>query len=195
MGDVVALLTDDGTAYADQPIKVLNTMYQQAKQGMAEAYDPVTGLPASGQISEFEGDVVNYPPTTGTPTQSTPTTEPPPRRGYSIHLIKKPGANGANYEAKDAWLALSAVFPKDYPLAGPNNDGPAQHKVYEVVKNGSAVVKSGIGSEDIAETLVAKLVKFLVPYDCWEITSEDLNESVSNELQSLLKSAGIVQNK
>jgi hypothetical protein len=158
-------------------------------------FDPVTGLPASGQISEFEGDVVNYPPTTGTPTQSTPTTQQPPRRGYSIHLIKKPGGNGANYEAKDAWLALSAVFPKDYPLAGPNNDGPAQHKVYEVVKNGSAVVKSGIGSEDIAETLVAKLVKFRVPYDCWEITSEDLNESVSNDLQFLLKSAGIVQNK
>jgi hypothetical protein len=158
-------------------------------------FDPVTGLLASGQISEFEGDVVNYPPTTGTPTQSTPTTQQPPRRGYSIHLIKKPGGNGANYEAKDAWLALSAVFPKDYPLAGPNNDGPAQHKVYEVVKNGSAVVKSGIGSEDIAETLVAKLVKFRVPYDCWEITSEDLNESVSNQLQSLLKSAGIVQNK
>jgi hypothetical protein len=110
-------------------------------------------------------------------------------------LIKAPGANGANYQAKDAWLALAAVFPKNYPLAGPNNDGPAQHKVYEVVKNGSAVVKSGIGSEDIAETLVAKLVKFLVPYDCWEITSEDLNESVSNELQSLLKSAGIVRNK
>jgi hypothetical protein len=145
--------------------------------------------------SEFEGDVVNYPPATGTPTQSAPTTQQPPRRGYSIHLIKKPGVNGANYQAKDAWLALSAVFPKDYPLAGPDNDGPAQHKVYEVVKNGSAVVKSGIGSEDIAETLVAKLVKFRVPYDCWEITSEDLNESVSNQLQSLLKSAGIVQNK
>jgi hypothetical protein len=58
-----------------------------------------------------------------------------------------------------------------------------------------AVVKSGINSEDIAETLVAKLVANRVPVDFWRITSEDLNESVSTELQSLLKSAGIVQNK
>ena len=57
------------------------------------------------------------------------------------------------------------------------------------------MIKSGINSEDIAETIVAKLVANRVPADFWRITSEDLNEGVSTELQSLLKSAGIVQNK
>lgn len=171
--------------------------WKKVEQGVAEnngqmaKFDPASGLPVGNQLSELEGDATQF----STPTQSTPTTEQPPRRGYSIHLIKAPGANGANYQAKDAWHALATVFPRDYPPVDNYGNGPAQRKVYEVVKNGSAVVKSGISSEDIAETMVSKLVRLGVPDDCWEVTSEDLNESQSAELKSLLKSAGISQNK
>lgn len=151
-------------------------------------FDPATGMLASGQVSEFEGDVV-----ADTPTQSAPTTQQPPRRGYSIILTGKPGRD---WMAEYAWQALETVLPRDYPgQSTTQTNNPAQHKVAEVAKQGSAVVKSGINSEDIAETLVAKLVANRVPADFWRITSEDLNEGVSNELQSLLKSAGIVQNK
>ena len=105
--------------------------------------------------------------------------------------------------AEYAWQALEAVLPRDYPgdsIAAnvTANKLPATRamlKVVEINKNGSAVVKSGIASEDIAETLVSKLVANRVPAQFWRITSEDLNEGVSNELQSMLKSAGIVQNK
>jgi hypothetical protein len=152
-------------------------------------FDPVTGLPASEQISEFGGDATQF----STPTQSAPTTEQPPRRGYSIILTGKPGRD---WMAEYAWQALETVLPRDYPgQSTTQTNNPAQHKVAEVAKQGSAVVKSGINSEDIAETLVSKLVANRVPAQFWRITSEDLNEGVSTELQSLLKSAGIVQNK
>ena len=167
-------------------------------QGVTEGaakFDPKTGLPASKQISEFGGDATQF----STPTQSTPTTEQPPRRGYSIILTGKPGRD---WMAEYAWQALEAVLPRDYPgnssvsnYSGDTTVTPAMQKVLEVANQGSAVVKSGIASEDIAETLVSKLVANRVPVDFWRITSEDLNEGVSTELQSLLKSAGIVQNK
>ena len=162
----------------------------------AAKFDPKTGLPASEQISEFGGDATQF----SNPTQSTPATEQPPRRGYSIILTGKPGRD---WMAEYAWQALEAVLPRDYPgdsIAAnvTANKLPATRamlKVVEINKNGSAVVKSGIASEDIAETLVSKLVANRVPAQFWRITSEDLNEGVSNELQSMLKSAGIVQNK
>jgi hypothetical protein len=165
------------------------------EESSSTKFDPATGMLASGQVSEFEGDVV-----ADTPTQSTPVTQQPPRRGYSIILTGKPGRD---WMAEYAWQALETVLPRDYPgdsIAAnvTANKLPATRamlKVVEVNKNGSAVIKSGINSEDIAETLVAKLVANRVPADFWRITSEDLNESVLNDLQSLLKSAGIVQNK
>ena len=137
------------------------------------------------QLSEFEGDVIDYPPVAGTPTQSTPTTEHPPRRGYSIHLIAGPGSNAVNYRGGDCEQALCGVFPRDYPTCYNGRPGPdgyhskAIMKISEAAVNGSAVVKSGIGSEDIAETLVAKLVKYGVPDKYWRITSEDLDEGVA----------------
>jgi hypothetical protein len=164
------------------------------EESSSTKFDPATGMLASGQVSEFEGDVV-----ADTPTQSTPVTQQPPRRGYSIILTGKPGRD---WMAEYAWQALETVFPREYPgnssvsnYSGDTTVTPAMQKVLEVAKQGLAVVKSGINSEDIAETLVAKLVANRVPVDFWRITSEDLNESVSTELQSLLKSAGIVQNK
>lgn len=156
--------------------------------------DPATGMLASDQVSEFEGDAV-----ADTPTQSMPTTEQPPRRGYSIILAGKPGRD---WKAEYAWQALETVLPRDYPgdssaAAAPGSTLPPTRAILKVQQahKGPVVIKSGINSEDIAETLVAKLVANRVPADFWRITSEDLNEGVSNELQSLLKSAGIVQNK
>ena len=161
----------------------------------AAKFDPKTGLPASEQISEFGGDATQF----SNPTQSAPATEQPPRRGYSIILTGKPGRD---WMAEYAWQALEAVLPRDYPgnssvsnYSGDTTVTPAMRKVLEVANQGSAVVKSGIASEDIAETLVSKLVANRVPVDFWRIASEDLNEGVSNELQSILKSAGIGRNR
>ena len=142
-------------------------------------FDPKTGLPLSKQLSEFGGDATEFMP----PTQSTPTTEQPPRRGYSIMLTGKPGRD---WMAEYAWQALEAVFPREYPgnssvsnYSGDKTVTPAMRKVLEVANRGSAVAKTGITSEDIAETLVAKLAVNRVPAQYWRITSEDLDEGVT----------------
>jgi hypothetical protein len=130
------------------------------------------------KISEFEGDATQF----SNPTQTTPTTERPPRRGYSIELVGRPGKD---WMAQYAWEALEKVLPRDYPgnsqaaAAGNSNLPPtnAIRKVLEVGRHGSAVIKTGIASEDIAETIVSKLSANRLPAKFLRITSEDLDES------------------
>lgn len=152
-------------------------------------FDPSTGLPVGKQLSELEGDVANYPPVAGTPPQNQPNTEQPPRRGYSIMLTGKPGRD---YRADYVWQALEKVLPRDYPedsIAANNSDNGlpetrAMRKVIEAHR-GPVVVKSGIANEDIAETLVAKLVANRVPAQYWQITSQDLSEGVAEGLGNI----------
>jgi hypothetical protein len=162
---------------AFQDARVLDEAESMADTG---SFDPKTGLPLGDQLSEFEGDATQF----GTPTQSTPVTQQPPRRGYSIELTGEPGRD---WMAKYAWEALETVFPRDYPgdssvsnYSGSGQATPAMLKVLEVLKRGSAVVKTGITSEDIAQTLVAKLAANRVPAQFWRITSEDLDEGVNS---------------
>lgn len=107
---------------------------------------------------------------TGTFTQTAPQTNAPPRQVYSIVLQGKPGKA---FMAQYAWQALENVFPNDYP----KGSEAAQQKVVEVSQKGSAVVKSGITSRDIADSLVAKLSRFRVPANCWRIVGGELEES------------------
>jgi hypothetical protein len=163
-------------------VKATKKQFANDTKGVAEGaakFDPKTGLPLGQQISEFGGDATQF----GTPTQSTPTTEQPPRRGYSIILTGKPGRD---WMAEYAWQALEKVFPREYPgnssvsnYSGDKTVTPAMRKVLEVANRGSAVAKTGITSEDIAETLVAKLAVNRVPAQYWRITSEDLDEGVT----------------
>ena len=96
-------------------------------------------------------------------------TDTPPRRAYSIALQGKPGRD---WNADKGWAALNRVFPQDYP-AGSN---AAEYKVVEVSRRGSAIVKTGISSEDIAETYVSKLSGF-VPEQFWRIVGGELEET------------------
>lgn len=100
-----------------------------------------------------------------TPTQRE-TTLTPPGRCFLIELCGQPGRD---FQARDAWEALATVFPGDYPSYVWYGSSPAHYKVHEVTKSGRAVVKTGIGSRDIAESLVAKLVRFNVPESAWRI--------------------------
>ena len=181
--DIIAMESADVLKQAALELKDVagDLKYELDEQGVAEGaakFDPSTGLPVAGQLSEFGGDATEFMP----PTQSTPTTEQPPRRGYSIMLTGKPGRD---WMAEYAWQALEAVLPREYPgnssvsnYSGDKTVTPAMAKILEVAKRGSAVVKSGIASEDIAETLVAKLAANRVPAQYWRVTSEDLDEEV-----------------
>jgi len=97
-------------------------------------------------------------------------TDTPPRRAYSIVLDGRPGQK---YRAEQAWKALTSVFPKDYPGEA------AEHKISEVAKKGSAMVKTGIASEDLAQTYVSKLSKF-VPVKNWRIVGGSLDEATGD---------------
>jgi hypothetical protein len=99
-------------------------------------------------------------------------TDTPPRRAYSIALQGRPGKD---FRAEYAWKALNSVFPKEYP-AGTDT---AEQKVAEVTKRGSAIVKTGIASEDIADTYVAKLSRF-VPEQFWKIVGGELEEATGD---------------
>jgi len=100
-------------------------------------------------------------------------TSAPPRRAYSIALQGKPGRD---WMADKGWAALNRVFPQDYPA----DSNAAEYKVVEVSKRGSAIVKTGIASEDIAETYVSKLSAF-VPEQFWRIVGGGLNEELEEE--------------
>lgn len=102
---------------------------------------------------------------TDTPTKPA-TAVPPPGRCFLIELRGQPGRD---FQARNAWEALAAVFPGDYPSYVWYGATPAHYKVNEVTRRGRAVVKTGIGSRDIAESLVAKLVRFDVPESAWRI--------------------------
>ena len=90
-------------------------------------------------------------PTTG----AQPNTDVPPKKAYSIvayHVM------GKDDWGRNAWDALQELFPKDYPTLL-----SAQKKIAEVATNGKAIIKSGIASIDIAETLAEKLEQRGVP--------------------------------
>ena len=107
------------------------------------------------------------------------TTDAPPRRAFSIALQGKPGKD---FAARYAWDALQKVFPNDYPVGSE----AAEHKVVEVSKKGSAIVKTGLTSQDIAESLVAKLIKFRVPAQCWRIVGGELEEAANPAQQAAI---------
>jgi hypothetical protein len=104
-------------------------------------------------------------------------TNTPPRKAYSIALEGKPNRD---FRAADVWAALHAVFPNNYPLETSRTVGPSHEIVLKLINRGSAIVKSGINSEDIADSYVAKLSQF-IPAQYWRIIGGDLEESVDDD--------------
>ena len=150
---------------AKQPVKEdINVVYSKAKLLLTQldenTQQRVINALKKSVVKEFEGDVQAV---------DAPTTNKPPRQTFSIVLQGKPPKD---FEARFVWAALQNVFPNDYPVGTDN----AEWKVVEVSKKGSAIIKSGINNRDIAETLVAKLVKNKVPAPCLKIISSELDE-------------------
>ena len=116
----------------------------------------------------------------------------PPSKGYAIRVLGPLGnvqQTGTN--AATLWYGLTEVFPRDYPPA--NFQSPAarphtpQARILDTISSqGSAVVKSGIASRDLAETLANKLARFRpsgfhagvgpIPMSQIQVISQDLNE-------------------
>lgn len=116
----------------------------------------------------------------------------PPSKGFAIR-VHGPlgGVQQVGTPAATLWYGLTAVFPRDYPPAafqsvGQQMASPQARVLNTIRREGSAVVKSGIASRDMAETLANKLAKFRVsgfdagagpiPMSQIQVISQDLDE-------------------
>ena len=71
--------------------------------------------------------------------------------------------------AGDLWDSLERIHPNDYPSADfqmqDKQNTPQKRVLATVERQGSAIVKTGIASKDIAETLVSKFENYRGQYD------------------------------
>ena len=131
----------------------------------------------------------------------------PPSKGYAIRVHGPLGSPRSNQTPAAAlWYGLSEVFPRDYPPANFQNIGqqmasPQARVLNTIRREGSAVVKSGIASRDLAETLANKLGNYgpppppdehagKIPMSQIQVISQDLNEAYDPGLSSKLIAAG-----
>lgn len=128
----------------------------------------------------------------------------PPSKGYAIRVLGPLGQRSGT-PAATLWYGLTELFPRDYPPANFQSyearpSSPQSRILDTVSSQGSAVIKSGIASRDLAETLANKLAKFRVtgfdasagpiPMSNIEVVSQNMNEAYDPGLSSKLISAG-----
>lgn len=122
----------------------------------------------------------------------------PPSKGFAIRVHGPLGFRDSSGEpqgtpAATLWYGLTAVFPRDYPPAsfqsvGQQMASPQARILNTIRRQGSAVVKSGITTRDMAETLANKLASYgpppppddtvgSIPMSQIEVISQDLNEA------------------
>ena len=114
----------------------------------------------------------------------------PPSKGYAIRVLGPLGQRSGT-PAATLWYGLTELFPRDYPPANFQSyearPSSPQARILDTVNSqGSAVIKSGIASRDMAETLANKLAKFRVsgfdssagpiPMSNIQVISQDLDE-------------------
>jgi hypothetical protein len=119
----------------------------------------------------------------------------PPSKGFAIR-VHGPlgGAQQVGTPAATLWYGLTAVFPRDYPPAafqsiGQQMASPQARVLNTIRREGSAVVKSGITTRDMAETLANKLASYgphpsepgagRIPMSQIEVISQDLDEGTA----------------
>jgi hypothetical protein len=123
----------------------------------------------------------------------------PPSKGFAIRVLGPIGNRGQQVgtPAATLWYGLTAVFPRDYPPAdyqsvGQQMASPQARVLNAIRRQGSAVVKSGISSRDMAETLANKLASYgpppppdetvgPIPMSQIEIISQDLEEDITQD--------------
>ena len=116
----------------------------------------------------------------------------PPSKGYAIRVLGPLGQRSGT-PAATLWYGLTELFPRDYPPANFQSYEARPHtpqaRILDTVSSqGSAVIKSGIASRDLAETLANKLAKFRVsgfdasagpiPMSNIQVISQDLEEGL-----------------
>jgi hypothetical protein len=101
---------------------------------------------------------------------SDPNDEQSPNKGFAVRVVGNfvhPGPR--TFAALDLWTALERILPNDYPHADyqeqDKQNTPQKRVLQTIARQGSAIVKTGIKSRDIAETIADKFKNFRGPDD------------------------------
>ena len=88
-----------------------------------------------------------------------------PKKGFAVRVIGRFGpTTGGTFASGDLWEALERILPNDYPTADFQEQGtqntPQSRVMRTVSRQGSAIVKTGIASQDMAETIASKFENY-----------------------------------
>ncbi len=97
-------------------------------------------------------------------TTAAPSDANEPRKGFAVRVMGTFGGPRGTFAAQDLWEALERILPRDYPTAdyqSQDTQNAPQKRVLDTVRRqGSAIVKTGIASKDMAETIVSKFENY-----------------------------------
>ena len=97
-------------------------------------------------------------------TTAAPDDEEQSKKGYAVRVVGTFVPPQSDFAAQDLWEALERILPNDYPSADYQNQDkqntPQKRVLATVGRQGSAIVKTGISSLDIAETIVSKFENY-----------------------------------
>ncbi len=97
-------------------------------------------------------------------TTAAPSDENAPRKGFAVRVVGTFGGPRGTFAAQDLWEALERILPQDYPLADYQNQDkqvtPQLRVLQTVSRQGSAIVKTGIPTRDMAETIASKFENY-----------------------------------
>ena len=109
-------------------------------------------------IKEFGDPQGQYTSTTA------PSNQQQPRKGYAVRVVGTFVTPRSDFAAQDLCEALERILPNDYPTAEyqnqDNQDSPQKRVLATVARQGSAIVKTGIPTLDMAETIVSKFENY-----------------------------------
>lgn len=102
-------------------------------------------------------------------TTAAPDNSQNPNKGYAVRVVGTFVTPTSTFAAEDLWRALETILPRDYPTADyqeSHTQNTPQRRVLQTVKRqGSAIVKTGISSLDVAETIANKFNTYRGPID------------------------------
>ena len=98
-------------------------------------------------------------------TTAAPNDSNEPKKGFAVRVIGTFGPDtGGTFASLDLWEALERILPNDYPTADFQAQGtqntPQSRVMRTVSRQGSAIVKTGIASQDMAETIASKFENY-----------------------------------
>ena len=98
-------------------------------------------------------------------TTAAPNDSNEPKKGFAVRVIGRFGpTTGGTFASGDLWEALERILPNDYPTADFQEQGtqntPQSRVMRTVSRQGSAIVKTGIASQDMAETIASNFENY-----------------------------------